>query len=275
MRPGDALARAAAAATAATSAITAGASSSRSATLVFLPGLANDAEVWADMRARLQAAVTPATLPLLAAARVSDVHMRHATLPAMAAALLAEIDGPLLLVGHSMGGMVAQHAARQAPGRVVALALLASTARPDTPELVRLRTEACEHFAAGRVDEVLRANVPFAFHPDNAADPALVARYFAIVRRAGAAQLIAQNRAVMAREDLRPQLPAIACPTLVLCGDADALTPPEFAREIAAAVPEARCEIVPRCGHMLTLEQPEAVARALGRWFDDVLGRGR
>lgn len=260
--------------TAATAATSAGASSSRPATLVFLPGLANDDEVWADVRARLRAAATPATWPLLATARVSDVHTRQETLPAMAAALLAESDGPLVLVGHSMGGMLAQHAARLAPARVVAMALLATTARPDTPELVRLRTEACEHFAAGRVDEVLRANVPFAFHPEGAGNPSLVARYFAIVRRAGAAQLIAQNRAVMAREDLRPHLSTIACPTLVLCGEADALTPPEFGREIAAGVPGARCEVLPRCGHMLTLEQPEAVARALAAWLDGVLGRG-
>jgi pimeloyl-ACP methyl ester carboxylesterase len=188
----------------------------------------------------------------------------------MAAALLAELPGPLVLVGHSMGGMVAQHAVRRARERIVGLALLATTARPDTPELVQLRTEACALFAAGRIDEVLRANVAFAFHPEHAADPARVARYFAIVQRAGAAQLIAQNHAVMARDDARGHLAAIdtrRCPLLVLCGEADLLTPPEVSREIAQAVPGAELHVLPGCGHMLTLEQPEAVAQHLAAWL--------
>jgi pimeloyl-ACP methyl ester carboxylesterase len=237
-------------------------------TLVFLPGLANDAEVWADVRAALvRRRPQP---PLVGAALASDVHTRRASLPLMAAALLAEQPGPLVLIGHSMGGMLAQHAVRQAPERIVGLALVATTARPDTAELIALRTEACEHFAAGRVDEVLRANVAFAFHPHHAANAALVARYFGIVRRAGAAQLIAQNRAVMAREDMRPHLAAIdtrRCPTLVLCGEGDALTPPQMAHEIAAAVPAARLEVLPRCGHMLLMEEPAAVAAVLGDWL--------
>ena len=247
-------------------------------TIVFLPGLANDAEVWADLRAELRRLAPPMLAPLLDAAVVSDVHSRHATLPEMARTLLAECAGPLVLVGHSMGGMVAQHVVRQAPARIAALALLSTTARPDTPEMIRLRSDACALFAAGGADEVLRANVAFAFHADNAAaDKAMVARYFAIVMRAGAAQLIAQNHAVMARDDGRPYLAAIDtrnCPTFVLCGEADALTPPELAREITAAVPGARLELLPRCGHMLTLEQPAAVAARLADWLADALAAG-
>ncbi|MBL8347794.1 MAG: alpha/beta fold hydrolase [Rubrivivax sp.] len=249
------------------------------AKLVFLPGLANDAEVWADVRVALQRVAPPALQPLLAAAQVGDLHTRHATLPQMAQALLEEHPGPLVLVGHSMGGMLALHAVRLAPARVVGLALLGTTARPDTPELLQLRRDACVQFAAGRLDEVLRANVAFAFHPEHAADAAMVARYFAIVRRAGAEQLIAQNQAVMARDDSRPHLAAIdtrACPTLVLCGEADGLTPPGVSREIADSVPGARFEVLPRCGHMLTLEQPAAVAERLADWLmQAVLRSGR
>lgn len=230
--------------------------------LTLLPGLACDAGLFEPLR--------PALDPHLVL-HVSDVHTRADTLQAMADALLAELpEGPQWLAGCSMGGMVAMHAALRAPGRVAGLALLGTSARADTPELVALRTQACELFAAGRVDEVLRANVMFAFHPRRAADAELVERYLQLIGRAGAGQLIRQNRAVMARPDLRPHLGAIACPTLVAVGEADQLTTPEHAAEIAAGIVGSRLVSIAGAGHMLTMEQPEAVAQALLQWLDSL-----
>lgn len=226
--------------------------------VILLPGLACDEGLWTHQRQALSA---------LGPVHVSNVHTRHATLPAMADALLAEHPGPLRLVGASMGGMVAMHAALRSPDRVAALALLGTTARADTPELIRLRTEACALFEQGRMDEVLRTNVLFAFHPDKQRDQALVDGYLDLIRRAGADQLVRQNRAVMARPDLRPDLPRLRCPTLVAVGEADALTPPECAQEIAQAIPGAQLRTVAGAGHMLTLEQPQAVSRMLVDWL--------
>ncbi|MFV3255173.1 alpha/beta fold hydrolase, partial [Klebsiella pneumoniae] len=77
--------------------------------------------------------------------------------------------------------------------------------------------------------------------------------YLDFVLDAGAERLIRQNRAIMARPDARRHLPQLRCPTLVMCGDADQLTPPDCSQEIAALVPGAELVLVPRCGHMLTL----------------------
>jgi pimeloyl-ACP methyl ester carboxylesterase len=227
-------------------------------TLILLPGLACDATVWRDQRP-----VLAARAPLV----VTDVHERFASLPEMAAALLAEQPGELLLCGTSMGGMLALEVVRQAPQRVKALALLATSARPDTPEMIRLRGDAIALFEQGRAEEVLRANVAFAFHPRVAEDSELATTYLAFVMRGGAQRLVRQNRAVMARADARPGLAAIRCPTLVACGDSDLLTPPEHSREIAAAIPGARFAIVPECGHMLTLEQPARINALLLEWL--------
>ena len=230
--------------------------------ILLLPGLACDAEVFAHQAA----ALAP-----LANVRVSDAHTRAATLPEMAALLWAEHPGRHGLVGASMGGMLALEMHRQAPDRVAALALLGTTARPDTPALIKLRTQACELFANGRMDEVLRANVLFAFHPHGARVAGLVERYLAMIRRAGAAQLIQQNRAVMARGDSRPHLPNIRCAVQVVCGEADQLTTPEHAREMAGLMAHAQLDIVPGAGHMLTMEQPERVSRLLLRWLSGLL----
>lgn len=227
--------------------------------VILLPGLACDDELFRHQAAALRG--------LAHVVHVSDAHTRCATLPDMAALLLAEHPGRQVLIGASMGGMLAMEMHRQAPQRVAALGLLGTTARPDTPELITLRTQACELFAAGRMDEVLRANVLLAFHPTAARAPGLVDRYLAMIRRAGADQLIAQNQAVMARVDQRPHLHGIGCPVLVACGEADLLTTPEHAREMTKLMPHARLEMIPGAGHMLTLEQPQRVTRLLRDWM--------
>lgn len=230
--------------------------------LILLPGMACDAALWQHQLPALQAA---APGPVL----VADAHARADSLPAMAALLLAEHPGELLLAGCSLGGMLAMEVARQlgrqAPQRLRGLALLGTSARADTPELVALRTAGIAEFEAGRGEALLRANALFAFHP--AHQPRLVEDYIAMMLRAGPAALIRQNRAVMARADLRPTLAAITCPTLVVGGEQDQLTPPERSREIAEAIPGAQLRLLGECGHMLTWEQPQAVTALLVDWL--------
>lgn len=226
-------------------------------TLLLIPGLAADAAMWRDQLSGL-ADLRPV---------VAQAHAHRSTIPEMATALLEEHPGPLVLCGASMGGMVAMEAARQAPDRTRGLALLGTTAAPESDAMRRLREDAIALFAQGRVREVIEPNIAFAFHPSRAGDRALTDAYLEFVLRAGPQLLIRQNRAVMARPDAREHLPRLACPVLVAVGDDDRLTPPDCSREIAALLPRARLEIVPACGHMLTMERPEAVNALLREWI--------
>jgi pimeloyl-ACP methyl ester carboxylesterase len=76
-----------------------------------------------------------------------------------------------------------------------------------------------------------------------------------------------QQEAIIARVDSRPLLGAIACPTLVLVGAQDAITPVEMAQEMADAIPGATLAIVPETGHLATLEAPVHVNAALAKWL--------
>ncbi len=226
--------------------------------LVLLPGLACDERIWS--------AQLPA-LPPAFEARVSDAQKRNDTIEGMASAVLRENPGPLVLCGASMGGMVAMEAARQAPERIAGLALLGTSARPETPDMSALREAAIDYFARGEVLEVIEPSAYLALHPAQAADPALVQRYIDIVVGAGADQLIRQNRAVMRRPDARTHLASLRAPVLLMCGDADRLAAPECTRELAALLPQAEVVWVPACGHMLTMEKPELVNAALNGWL--------
>jgi pimeloyl-ACP methyl ester carboxylesterase len=72
---------------------------------------------------------------------------------------------------------------------------------------------------------------------------------------------------IMNRPDSRPGLGAIGCPTLVMVGDGDELTPPALSEEIAAGIRDADLCVVPHCGHLSTLEQPDAVTQRLVSWL--------
>lgn len=223
--------------------------------LILLPGLASDSAMWQSQLDALQ--------PWRP--QVTDVHMREDGIEAMADTLLRETPGDLVLCGASMGGMVAMAAARLAPGRVRGLALLGTNARPEDDAMRQVREDAIVLFEQGRLRDVIEPNIAFAFHPRNA--PALAPAYLDFVLAAGAAQLVRQNRAVIARPDARPGLRAIQCPVLVMCGDADRLAPLDCSQEIAQLAPAAELVVVPECGHMLTMEQPAFVNARLQAWL--------
>ncbi len=71
------------------------------------------------------------------------------------------------------------------------------------------------------------------------------------------------SRGMALRTDSTDLLTQITCPTLVIAGQEDALTPPEVARDYAARIPGARCSIIEHAGHLSNLEQPEAFQRIL------------
>ncbi len=223
--------------------------------LILIPGLAADAAMWQDQLRDLSP-----WGPV-----VCEAHQAEETIETMAAAMLAAHTGPLVLCGASMGGMIAMEAARQAPERIVGLALLGTNAHPETQEMRQLRESAIELFAQGRMREVIEPNIAFAFHPDH--DRALSQAYLGFVLGAGEETLIRHNRAVIARPDARVHLPALKCPVLVMCGDSDALAAPACSHEIASLVPQAEFVMVERCGHMLTMEQPAAVNGAIRAWL--------
>jgi pimeloyl-ACP methyl ester carboxylesterase len=227
--------------------------------LILLPGLAGDATMW---QGQLEALTDWQPV-------VSDVHAREGnnSIEAMATALLAAHDGELVLSGASMGGMLAMEVARQAPARIAGLALLGTNARPETEDMRELREAAIRLFEQDRVREVIEPNVHFAFHADSVKDRALVQRYVDFVLAAGARQLIRQNRAVISRPDARLHLQLVRCPTLVMCGQDDQLTPPECSAEIAKLVSHAKLVTLPRCGHMLTMEKPAEVSATLREWL--------
>lgn len=189
------------------------------------------------------------------------------TIAGMAEKVLAQAPARFGLCGHAMGGFIAFEILRRAPERVSRLALLSTLAPADTPAQTERREGYLRLVEAGRFDEVARERVPMLTSPARRQDAALIAAIAGMAAATGAETFLRQQRAIMTRTDSRPSLAAIACPTLIVFGEADGIVNRGHQDEMLAAIPDARLEILEGCGHLMTLEQPEATNRLLEAWF--------
>jgi pimeloyl-ACP methyl ester carboxylesterase len=194
-------------------------------------------------------------------------HTRDEDMPTMAARVLQSAPPQFALVGLSMGGYLSFEIVRQAPQRVVKLALLDTMARPDTAEVSAARRTQMELAVQGRFKEVVDALFPRLVHPSRHGDAQLRALIDAMAEDVGVAAYVRQQRANIGRADSNPTLARIRCPTLVLVGDADVLAPPPRAAEMVAGITGAQLVTVPHCGHLSTLERPDEVTQALTAWL--------
>jgi len=189
------------------------------------------------------------------------------TMAQIAAAILRDAPPRFALCGISMGGYLCFEILRQAPERVLKLALLDTSARPDRPEQTEQRRALVARARSGDFEALIAEVLTAILHPARRDDPALREINVRMGLSVGLEGMARQQAAVIARVDSRPGLAAISVPTLVLVGDSDPLTPPEQAEEMAAAIAHSRLVVVPECGHASTLEQPDAVSRALLEWI--------
>lgn len=225
--------------------------------LVLIPGLLCNRELWAHQIENL-AHVVHTT--------VADV-TQDASITAMAHRLLAAAPPKFALAGLSMGGYVAQEVMRVSPERVTRLALLDTSARPDSEEQLVRRRGLIDLSTKGQFKGVTPRLLPLLIHPDRLDDTLLVTRITAMAEDVGQAGFVRQQTAIMGRIDGRPTLREIRCPTIVIGGADDQITPSEVMREIADLVPSAACHLLPDCGHLSTMEEPEAVTTLLAAWL--------
>lgn len=225
--------------------------------LIFLPGLLCDEALWTHQLAHLKDICAPTVAHLTGQDSVS----------AMAAHVLASAPERFALCGLSMGGYVAQEILRQAPQRVDRLALVDTSARADTPEQLERRKGLIALARTGKFKGVTPKLLPLLLAPEHLKDEALCQVVMDMAERVGREAFVRQQTAIMGRPDGRADLARINCPTLVIVGREDALTPPEHGAEMAKGIKGAQLAIIEQCGHLAPLEQPQATTALLRVWL--------
>jgi pimeloyl-ACP methyl ester carboxylesterase len=195
--------------------------------------------------------------------------------------------GPVVLVGHSMGGMTVLSHARQFPQRyptrVVGVALIASAAegvaRSPLGEILKNPALEAARFAAryapktvhrtrGVARSVIGPVLRAASYGDAKISPSVVAFSERMMHDTPIATLVGFLHALEVHDETEGLTTLAKVPTLIVCGDRDLLTPKESSEAMADALPKAELVIIGGAGHLVQLEQPELVNDALVRLID-------
>lgn len=227
--------------------------------LLLVPGLVCDEDLFAPQRAALSDVADVVVPDLRGAGSIDE----------MAERVLEGAPARFSLGGLSMGGYVALEVLRRARDRVERVALMDTSARPETPEQTARRRALLALADERGFDAAVASLWPSEVAAGRVGDAALARRFLEMCWRSGREVLGQQVEAVIGRRDSRPDLPGLDLPVLVLCGREDVITPLDGHEELAQRVPGARLVVLDDCGHLSTWEQPDAVSGALRHWLDD------
>lgn len=230
---------------------------SKSLPIILVPGLACSPQIYAPQIPALWRSG-----PVILAN-----HIRDNTMPGIAKRILDEAPDEFAIAGHSMGGYICLEVMRQAPERVKRLALLSTSASPETPQATERRRGWIAEAKAGGYRAILDKLFATFVHPSRSKDADLQRIVHDMGDDVGPEAFIDQLEAIMSRADSRPLLPSIKCPTLILTSDTDNMVPNAFSTELAEGIPGAKLVVIPDCGHLVQLEKPEATTAAMLDWL--------
>lgn len=220
--------------------------------VLLLPGMMCDARQWAEQEAQISQPVFHADTS------------RHDSIAEMASSVLAIAPKRFAMVGLSMGGILAFEIWRQAADRVSHLALLDTNPHAESPQRQTLRLQQIAEVAAGRLRELaIESLKPLYLAKAHRNDEGILNTILDMAMDLGPDVFRSQSLALRGRSNSVPTLPSISCPTLVMCGDEDTLCPVAYHELMAAEIPNAQLKVIENCGHLSSLEQPDAVTREL------------
>ena len=235
-------------------------------TPVLLPGNMCDARLWRGGTEALIKMISDQKLGAVFDASLAQ----DDNVAAMAQRALRKTTGPLLLIGFSMGAIVAVEMAVQAPDRIVGLVLAGYNATADLPERAALRPTQQAEVHAGGLERVLIEELkPNYLAAENRSDAKLLGLLRDMGMILGEEVFVRQSEALRLREDRRHAIAALDIPVLYMCGTEDALCPPAWHQRWKAITRNARFVEIAGAGHMLPLEAPNDFALTIKNWLND------
>lgn len=241
--------------------------------LLLVHGFPLDHSMWDD--ANLDETVVRIIAPDLPGFGLSPPRGETATMEQYADDLAGLLDAlaidKAVLCGLSMGGYIALQFQRKYRERLKALILCDTRAAADTPEAARARGVMVERVLREGADPIIETMLPkLLAEKTKRENPQLIERLQRMVAGTDRRGIAAALRGMAARPDMTAVLPGISCPTLIIVGGEDGITPPIEMRSMAEAIPNAKYVEIAGAGHLAPLEAPAAVSLAIGDFLRSI-----
>jgi len=228
--------------------------------LVFLPGMMCDQRLFAHQIGLLAHDREVLTMPIHA----------YDSVEALAADLLTKAPDRFALAGLSMGGIVAMEVMRQASECVAGVALLDTNPKAEHPKIAAARKPQMDRVRQGDLLAVMRDEMKPNYLSDGPNRDQILGLCMDMALSLGEEAFENQSLALMSRPDQQETLRTYKGPTLIFCGEEDALCPVHRHTLMHELMPHSTLTILPNAGHLPTLEQPEATTAALQAWLKEI-----
>ena len=225
--------------------------------LVFLPGMMCDARLFGPQIAELSSEFSIMVSPVTRGDRIEEI----------ASGLLDELPARFALAGLSMGGIVAMELLRRAPDRITRLCLMDTRPLAETPQAAAAREPQIVKVRSGRLHEIMRDEMKPNYLAPGPYRNEIMALVMDMADVLGPDVFVRQSRALQRRRDQQGTLRKCRVPTLVLCGEHDALCPVKRHTFMAELIHGAELRVIENAGHVPTLETPAETTRALRDWL--------
>lgn len=229
--------------------------------LVLIPPMLCDARVFYAQLATLSGTMPITFVPISNGDRIEE----------MASAILSWLPSKFALLGMGLGGMVAMELLRRAPERVTRIAFISTNAQTDTPEISALREPLIIAAKTGRFADAIRGELNPSWLAPGPYRNDVISLVSEMALGLGPDAYVRQSRAMQRRKDQQSTLRKIKVPALVMCGEHDGQNTLRRHEFLAELIPYAKLDVVENAGHLPTLENPEAVTRALRDWLKQPL----
>jgi pimeloyl-ACP methyl ester carboxylesterase len=229
--------------------------------LILIPGLMSDARLFGQQ------------IVDLSRDRVVMIALPHpgGTIEDISANLLQAAPARFAMAGLGLGAHVALDVMRRDMARVSKVAFLSADPLGETPDAAAAREKRMILARTGRLAQAMADELPARALAPTAARDDIMGLVEDMAFAMGEEVFVAQSRALQRRRDQQKTLRRATIPALILAGEHDGLVPVRRQSFMADLMPTARVQVIPRAGHLLPLEQPEAVSKALELFFNGPL----